>query len=130
MDEFSKYVFVKSVKNTKSASAINVLQNIFQDFGIPERLISDRGSAFISTQFKQFCQEMNIKHILNAVACLRANEQVERFNQTVLNATATQSTDRDDKDWDLIVPNIQYGINNTVNGTTGKTASKCYLVLN
>lgn len=124
VDGFSKYVFIKPVKDTKTLSVIKVLQNIFQDFGVPERIISDRGSAFTSDKFKQFCKEKKIKHVLNAVSCPRANGQAERFNQTILRALATQNSRQDEKDWDSIVSKIQYGINNTLNATTEKTPSE------
>lgn len=124
VDGFSKYVFIRPVKDTKSATAIKTLENIFQDFGTPERIISDRGSAFTSEAFKRFCLQKNVKHVLNSVACPRANGQVERFNQTVLRALATQNADEDDKDWDTTVSCIQCGINSTVNSTTGKCPSE------
>lgn len=124
VDGFSKYVFVKPVKDTKSSSAIKVLQTIFQDFGTPERIISDRGTAFTSHMFKKFCQERNIRHVLNSVACPRANGQVERFNQTILRSLATQNSQHNEKDWDLAIAKVQFGINNTINSTTGKSASE------
>lgn len=71
VDGFTKYVFVRAVKNMKTKT--KVLQNIFFDFGLPARIVSDRGTSFTSSAFKAFCDEHGIKHILNAVACPRAN---------------------------------------------------------
>ncbi|XP_049315779.1 uncharacterized protein LOC125779181 [Bactrocera dorsalis] len=45
---------------------------------MPERIISDRGTAFTSKAFQKFCNENNVKHILNAVRTPRANGHAER----------------------------------------------------
>lgn len=41
VDGFSKYAFVRPVKDTTSMTAIKALRGVFQDFGTPERIISD-----------------------------------------------------------------------------------------
>lgn len=124
VDGFTKYLFARPVKDTKSKTAVKVLEGIFHDFGTPSRIISDRGTAFTSSQFKAFCISNGIKHILNAVACPRANGQAERFNQTILTALSTQNFNNDERDWDLKLGRIQWGVNNTVNSTTQKSPSE------
>lgn len=124
VDGFTKYVFARPVKDTKSKTVIKILQSIFQDFGTPTRIISDRGTAFTSSQFKSFCRNNGIRHILNAVACPRANGQAERFNQTILTALSTQNFNKDERDWDTQLGKIQWGINNTVNASTKKAPAE------
>lgn len=124
VDGFTKYVFVKAVKDTKAKNAIKVLQNIIYDFGVPARIVSDRGSSFTSVAFKRFCDENGIKHVLNAVACPRANGQAERYNQIILNSLAAQNSNNHERDWDKQLGKIQWGINNTVSSTTQKTATE------
>lgn len=89
-------------------------------FGFPKRIISDRGTAFTSKSFKQFCTSNQIKHVLNAVASPRSNGQVERFNRTLVEAINKSTTD--EKDWDACLKKVVWGINNTVNSTTGFNA--------
>lgn len=124
VDGFTKYVFAKAVKDTKTKSTLKVLENIFFDFGLPARIVSDRGTSFTSAAFKGFCDQHGIKHVLNAVACPRANGQAERFNQTILNALTKQGSGKDERDWDTWLGSVQWGINNTVNSTTQKTAAE------
>jgi transposase InsO family protein len=124
VDGFTKYVFVKAVKDTKTKSTIKILDNIFQDFYLPYRIISDRGTSFTSSAFEKFCKERSIKHVLNAVACPRSNGQAERFNQTILNSLSAQNFGKDERDWDKCLQKVQWGINNTVNATTQKTATE------
>lgn len=124
VDGFTKYVFARPVKDTKTKTVIKVLDNLFIDFGIPHRIISDRGTAFTSAEFKNFCISKGTKHVLNAVACPRANGQAERFNQTILAALSTQNFGNDERDWDKQLGKVQWGINNTINATTKKCASQ------
>ena len=37
-------------------------------FGVPHRIISERGKAFTSEKFKNFCREIGATHHLNVVA--------------------------------------------------------------
>ena len=78
--QLTKYVFVKAVANTKTLPVERFLDGINHIFGVPERLITDRGSAFTSKRFKDYCGKMGVTHNLNAVATPRANGQVERYN--------------------------------------------------
>lgn len=124
VDSFTKFVNITPVKNTKSLTTIKVLKNHISYFGVPTRLISDRGSSFTSKTFKDFISEYGIKHILNAVATPRANGQVERFNRTITEALATSNHGKDEKTWDERIQDIQIGINTTVHKTTQKSPSE------
>lgn len=124
VDGFTKYLFVRAVKDTKTKTTVKVLLNIFYDFGLPSRIISDRGTSFTSAAFKSFCDTHGIKHVLNAVACPRANGQAERYNQTILSSLAKYSDGEDERNWDMCVGKIQWGINNATNSTTQKTATR------
>lgn len=124
VDSFTKYVFIKPVKDTKSKHVIKILEDIFYTFRSPNRIICDRGSSFTSNAFKEFCSEKNIKLIFNAVACPRANGQVERYNRTILTALSTQTHNLDERVWDNYVGVVQWGLNNTLHKSIGKTPSE------
>lgn len=118
IDGFTKFVFLEAVKNTKVRYVTKTLLNIFYLFGVPLRLITDRGSAFTSNTFKVFCSSYGIKHVLNAVATPRANGQCERINRTVLNCLATTTGGQPEVLWDNYLKQIQSVLNCTSNKTT------------
>lgn len=117
IDSFTKFVFAKAAKNCSSLESIKLLKEIFTQFGNPSRIITDRGKAFTSRYFKQFAQEIQFKHVLNAIASPRSNGQVERVNRTLLNGLNTMS--ESECSWDIKLPEVVWGINNTPNSTTG-----------
>lgn len=105
------------LKNASSVETIKLFKDIIYQFGNPSKVISDRGKAFTSRYFKQFAEECQFKHVLNAIASPRSNGQVERVNRTLLNGLNTMS--ESECTWDTKVPDIVWGINNTPNATTG-----------
>ncbi|KAG6462773.1 hypothetical protein O3G_MSEX013458 [Manduca sexta] len=124
IDAFTKFINLKAVKNTKTATAIRIFEEHFSLFGAPTRLITDRGTCFTSSKFKSFVEAIGIKHILNAVATPRANGQVERYNRTILDALSTKCHEKDDNTWDECIGEVQLGLNTSVNKTTGKSPSE------
>lgn len=95
VDAFTKFVFLEPVKTTKVKYVLKALDNFLFLFGTPNRIISDRGSAFTSTKMTNFCDKYRIKHVKNAVATPRANGQCERYNLTILNSLRCYSCNDD-----------------------------------
>lgn len=124
IDAFSKFIFVKGVRNTKSKTTIKVLEDVFSVFGQPKVIISDQGTSFTSSEFKNFTGTIGTKHVCNAVATPRANGQIERYNRTILNSLAAMNHGRDEKDWDLHLGKLQWSLNNTINKGTGKSPAE------
>lgn len=100
IDGFTKFVFIKAVRNTKVGPVMQFLDEIIDTFGVPLRIICDRGSCFTSKRFENYCNELNIKVNFNATATPRANGQAERYNRTIL-ASLTTMTDEEEK-WDKV----------------------------
>ena len=53
--------------STTSESTIRKLQDIFAIHGLPQKLVTDNGSAFTSTTFKTFMDQNGIIHIRSAL---------------------------------------------------------------
>jgi transposase InsO family protein len=109
IDGFTKFAFLKAVRNTKVDPMLKFLDEIFNMFGVTRRIVCDRGSSFTSKHFNDYCKRMSIKVNYNATATRRANGQAERYNTTILNALST-STDNENK-WEEAVHHIQWGLN-------------------
>lgn len=78
-------------------------------------IVTDRGTAFTSKTFIEYCKSNAIQHILNAVRTPRANGQIERANQVVLMHLRT--TTEKSTDWDKKLRNLQFTINYHINKT-------------
>ena len=62
VDYYSQYFEVDYLSDTTSDTVIHKLKSNFARFGSPQKLISDNGPQFTSSNFKQFCTSWNITH--------------------------------------------------------------------
>lgn len=122
VDSFTKFIIIRAVRDTKTSPVVKCLKELITVYGVPNRIITDRGTAFTSANFRNFCNEINVKHIMNAVATPRANGQVERYNSTILAALST--TIKKEKEWAKNIEKVQFSLNNTINSSTGVTPSQ------
>lgn len=104
---------------------LKILTNLIHLFGVPNRIVSDRGTAYTSQTFRMFCESYGIKYVLNAVATPRANGQCERYNKTI--ALATMAVERDPRDWDMVLKQVQSILNTTHNKGINTTPMKALI---
>ena len=60
VDKNSRWPVAKICKNTNHDTVITFLREYTNVYGVPEKIKSDRGSTFISKEYKNFCNEQNI----------------------------------------------------------------------
>ena len=60
VDCFSKFTVVKHSQDLTSKTTINQLLEVFSEHGIPSTIRCDHGCNFISSQFIEFCKQLNI----------------------------------------------------------------------
>lgn len=120
IDAFTKFIWIEAVRDTSCANSLKALDQFMKVFGLPSRIISDRGKAFDCHEFKKYCADRQIKHVMNAVASPRANGQIERYNRTILDALVSYVGD-DQNNWEIYLPKVQLGLNSNTNSTTGSS---------
>lgn len=123
IDSFTKFVKLYPARSTSSREACLALENYFQNYSRPRRIISDRGTCFTSQEFKNFLENRNVEHIKTASASPQANGQVERVNRVLRPALSKLSEGNYHSDWYLQLPKIEYALNNTVHSSTEVTPS-------
>lgn len=121
IDAFTKFSRLYPCKSLTSEEATKHLREYFRCYSKPRRLISDRGSAFTSDEFKNFLKEESVEHIL-MVGTPRANGQIERLNR-VLTPMLAKMSDSLNK-WDQIIDLVEFAMNNTVCRSIGNTPSQ------
>lgn len=94
-----------------------MLDELTEYFGLPLRIVSDRGTAYTSKAFAEFCESYNIQHIQTAVRTPRANGQIERINGMMSTYLRTETEDR--RKWDQNLKKFQWIINSQPNKTSG-----------
>ncbi|XP_054278392.1 uncharacterized protein K02A2.6-like [Macrosteles quadrilineatus] len=83
VDAFTKWIEVIPTKNTSTEFCTRELRKLFATFCLPMILVSDNGSQFTSSDFKQFLSENGVVHKTTAPYHPSSNGQAERYVQTV-----------------------------------------------
>jgi transposase InsO family protein len=127
IDAFTKFILIYPVKGTDTQYVIKTMKDMIKLLGVPRRCISDRGTAFTSKRFQNFCQEVGMVHHLTATGLPRGNGQVERYHRTILHSLGSMGANIEDDRWEENVVNIQLGLNGAINKAIGVTPSEALL---
>ncbi|XP_060781016.1 uncharacterized protein K02A2.6-like [Neoarius graeffei] len=82
IDAHSKWMDMYPVNSAISATTIKCLRTSFSNHGLPELLVSDNGTCFTSTEFKDFLNKNGIRHVTSAPYHAASNGLAERGVQT------------------------------------------------
>jgi hypothetical protein len=74
-------------------SAVKFIRSIICRFGVPNRIITDNGSQFISGAFQGYCKDLDIQICYASPAHPESNGQVERANAEILKGLKTCTYD-------------------------------------
>ncbi|KAE8876932.1 hypothetical protein PF003_g38990 [Phytophthora fragariae] len=118
-DYFTRWVEAFPVEDTISFVKIMV-DEVLCRHGVPERLLSDRGTNFISELAKSFYETLGIKKLYGAACHPQTQGLVERFNGTLIGmlrmfVSETQS------DWDLYLPRVLFAYRTSYHDSLGDT---------
>ena len=83
IDAHSKWVEATCTPSTSSSAVIEVLRSIFARFGLPETIVTDNGTGFVSQEFKEFLRINGINHMTSAPYHPASNGLAERAVQIV-----------------------------------------------
>jgi hypothetical protein len=85
MDYFTKWVEAIPMKTVTSKDVINFIkEHVIHRFGIPQTVMTDGGSVFISEEFRKFAADVGIKVIRSSPYYAQANGQAEASNQSLI----------------------------------------------
>ena len=83
IDEYSRSLFAFSCRDTSAKSIISSLDQVFSMFGMLAYIHSDRGSSFMSAEFKRYLLDKGIASSRTTSYNPARNGQVERLNHTL-----------------------------------------------
>jgi len=84
VDAFSKYVWLYPTRSTGVEEVHNCLGRQAVNFSNPFRIVSDRGAAFTSNLFREYCEKHQIRNLFIATGVPRGNSEVEKMHKIVV----------------------------------------------
>src|SRR6266508_438607 len=124
IDKFTKWIEAKPVATITAAKAKEFFQDIVVRFGVPNRIITDNGTQFTGSEFKDWCEEMGIKICYASVAHPQTNGQVERANGMVLQGVKSRVFDRLKPyagKWARELPSVFWALRTSPSRATGES---------
>ncbi|GFW52414.1 transposon Tf2-9 polyprotein [Trichonephila clavipes] len=104
IDAFTKFVWLYPVKSTSSRDALEKLK-LEITFDNPHRIITGKGTAFTSKEFREYCENENIQHLSITTGIPRVNGQIERIHSSLIPILSKLSIN-DASKWYQFVPAV------------------------
>ena len=120
VDAYTKWIEAVRVANATAAATVTAMRRLFATYGIPETVVSDNGTQFVSEEFTSFLFSNNVEHVQTAPKHPASNGLAERAVQTV--KCGVKKTSGTSLEMRIQVFLMTYRI--TPQGTTMKTPSE------
>src|SRR4051794_33668941 len=109
-----------TTKITSEETADILVEHIISKHGIPNDIVTDRGSVFTAQFMKAFCEGLNIKQNMSTAHHPQSDGQTERTNQTLEQYLRCYINYQQDN-WKRLLPLAELSYNNTIQASTTLT---------
>lgn len=107
-DYFTRWVEAFPVAALDTITFVNtMIDGVISRHGVPERLLSDRGSNFTSELARSLYETLGIKKLFGAAYHPQTQGLVERFNGTLI-GMLKMYVGETQRDWDLYLPRVLF----------------------
>ena len=125
VDCFSRFCTLQATKTTQSTELVRKLLFHASIFGMPTRLVSDKGPSLVSNLTKDFMALVGTEHVKTMEASKEENAIVERLNREVMRHLRNLVFDRQVYEkWSHMLPFINRILITTLHSATGMTPAE------
>ena len=119
IDHFMRYALEVVTKDQTVKTVMKVFYEYFiAVFGVPAKLLSDRGVNFTSALVEELCAAFGIQKCRTTVYHIQCNGQVECFHQTLFHMIVKLAHDKKAQ-WEQHLPELLQAYNSTQSAVTG-----------
>ena len=121
VDCFSRYAEVFALREITTEALLDCLRQWISRYGLPDSIISDRGSQFESFEFRQYCWHFGIKKRRTTAYHPQGNGICERFNGIIWSKLQARAyaLGLEIGNWDTLLPTCLFEYRQSTNATTG-----------
>jgi transposase InsO family protein len=120
-DELSKFTLAVPIQQQDSVTVAKVfVKEVVLKFGIPQVLLTDQGTNFLSELFANVCKLLKIKRIKTTAYHPPSNGALERTHRVLVEYLRCYISE-DQTNWDKWIPYAIFIFNTTPHTSTGYT---------
>ena len=125
VDRLTKIVHYEPVKVTIDAPGLAevIIDVVVRHHGLPDSIVTDRGSLFTSKFWSSLCYFLGVKRRLSTAFYPQTDDQTEWQNST-MEAYLRAFVNFEQNDWARLLPMAEFAYNNAKNASTGYTPFK------
>jgi transposase InsO family protein len=114
VDRLTKYTHFVPVSAALGAKdfARKFIKHVFANHGLPESIVSDRGSTWANQFWRYVCELLGVDHRFSSAYHPQTDGQTERMN-AVLKDVLRNYVASHARDWDQWLPLVQFAVNNS-----------------
>ena len=118
-DHFMRYALAVVMKDQTAKTVMKMFYECFiAVFGVPAKLLSDRGANFTSTLVEELCAAFDIQKCRTTAYYTQCNGQVEHFHQMLFHMIGKLVHDKKAQ-WEQHLPELLQAYNSTQSVVTG-----------
>ena len=122
-DLFTKWLMVYTAPDQKAVRIAKLLaEEMVPMFGVPEALLSDRGTNLLSCLMQDVCKLLGVKKFNTTAHHPQCNGMVGRFKQT-LKTMLRKHVSQHGMQWDTYLSGVLWAYRNTLRSSTGEKPS-------
>lgn len=116
LDHLTKFPVFVPLRHATATLTIEALEKfVFSLFNVPETVLSDNGTQFLSQTFKNFLDNYGVKHLKTPFYSAQSNAS-ERLNQSIINGIRMQ-IGTDHSKWDEKLTQIAFALRSSNHDT-------------
>lgn len=109
IDYGTGWAYANPIAYTSASNAVLLIKEIIKNHGVPNEILTDNGSEFLSREFDDYLQQNNIKHSKTSPYHPQTNGLVERFHGTLMNSLKKACSPYNQDLWDEYLNNAIFG---------------------
>jgi hypothetical protein len=117
MDYATKFPEAIPLRRVDAVTVAEALVEVFSRLGIPEEILTDQGSNFMSTLMSELFEMLKVNHIRTSPYHPQTDGMVERFNGTI--KAMLRKCCGNLKEWDKMIPYLLFAYREVPHATTG-----------
>ena len=123
VDKFTKYLEIFPVPDVQATTFCTCLAQYICRHSMPEKLLTDQGSAYESKVAEQLCELFDIEKLKTTPFHPQGNGQSENSNRTIVQLLRIfMDEGTEDNRWDELMPMFAFAHNISKHETTGEVS--------